>query len=71
MSKVPPCTIGPKHKWTWVVNFTQGSMTFSSRGSTGRLTLKGKYRCECGAVRIGQPNHNGPDLRELIDGENN
>lgn len=69
MIKTPPCTLGPKHKWTWVRNFTQSSITYLSRGSSCRISLKGEYKCECGQTRVGQSNHNGPDLRQLVDKE--
>ena len=67
MSKQKICTIGSKHKWTWLKNINQHSFTVTAKGSSGRFTLKGVYRCACDEVRIGQPNHNGPDLRELVD----
>lgn len=61
------CTLGPKHKWTWLKNITNGTFRHTANGSFGRFTLKGVYTCACEEVRIGQPNHNGPDLRVLAD----
>ncbi len=69
MTKVPPCDIGPKHKWTWIKKVANQSITYSSRGTSMRMSLRGLYKCECGTRKYGQPNHDGPDLRELVDKE--
>lgn len=62
-----PCTNGPRHSWAFVSNTSVGSLTHTSRGSFGRFSLKGLYRCTCGATRIGAPDHNAPgDLRGLV-----
>lgn len=68
MSKTKPCTIGPKHKWQWVKNVTIKKGTFGPCGSTMQVSLRGLYKCECGADRIGKDNHSGPDLRQLVGG---
>lgn len=62
-----PCTNGPRHRWTFVKNASVGSITHTSRGSNGVFSLKGLYRCACGATKYGQhdPNQAG-DLRGLI-----
>jgi hypothetical protein len=62
-----PCTQGPRHTWTFVKNASVGSLTHTARGSVGRFTLKGLYRCACGATKYGahDPNQGG-DLRGLI-----
>jgi hypothetical protein len=46
-----PCTIGKRHKWVFVRNVTRKYQN----GRTVQLTLKGGYRCECGATKYGQP----------------
>lgn len=63
MTKTKPCTNGPRHSWTWVKNFNRTRITHTARGSSAQISLKGLYRCACGETRIGQPNHNAPDLR--------
>lgn len=68
MSKTKPCTLGPKHKWQWVKNVTIKSVTITSRGSSMRISLRGHYKCECGADRIGKDNPNGHDLRQIEGG---
>jgi hypothetical protein len=68
MIKTKPCTTGPKHKWTWVKNVTTSKGTFGSRGTMVHLSLRGLYKCECGATRNGNPNDNGHDLRQLEGG---
>ena len=59
------CINGPRHKWKWVKNVNVGSMRFTVRGASGSFSLKGLYRCECGAERHGQFNPNGSDLRGI------
>jgi hypothetical protein len=62
-----PCTNGPRHNWTFVKNASVGSITHSSRGSHGVFSLKGLYRCACGATKYGRHNPNqAGDLRGLI-----
>lgn len=52
-----PCTLGKRHKWTWFKNVETQSMTTHSI----RIARKSKYRCECGAIKLGplDPNHSG------------
>lgn len=66
MTPTPPCTIAAKHKWQWIKNGTKTTATSSMGGTSVRMTLKGLYKCACGAKRIGQPNHNAKDLRDLV-----
>lgn len=62
-----PCTLGPRHTWAFVKNASVGSLTPTSRGSFGRFTLKGLYRCACGATKYGAHDPNDPgDLRGLV-----
>lgn len=64
-----PCTNGPRHKWEFVKNVNVGSMSVTARGTVGRFSLKGLYRCACGAKKHGQFNHNASDLRSEIDSQ--
>ena len=50
-SKLPKCTKYPHHKWRWVGNNTQG---YLSKTIT-RITKKGVYECDCGAIKEGKP----------------
>jgi hypothetical protein len=68
MSKTKPCTLGPKHKWQWVENVTIRNVTMNSRGTRISISLRGLYKCECGADRIGKDNPNGHDLRQIEGG---
>jgi hypothetical protein len=68
VNKTKPCTLGPKHKWQWVKNVTIKNVTISSRGTSMRVSLRGLYKCECGADRIGKDNPNGHDLRQIEGG---
>lgn len=65
--KIKPCTKGPKHAWTFVKNASVGSLTHTAHGSFGHFSLKGLYRCTCGATKYGphDPNEAG-DLRGLV-----
>jgi len=61
--KRDPCpndTVKGKHKWAFVKNGTLTRASFGAGGSSMRITLKGFYKCACGASRVGQPNHNAP-----------
>lgn len=58
---------GGKHSWSFVKNVTVGSMTVTSRGTTGRFTLKGLYRCACGLKKHGRYDPNGSDLRGMVE----
>ncbi|HRL97865.1 MAG TPA: hypothetical protein PLE22_00285 [Acidovorax sp.] len=57
-----PCKVGPRHKWAWLKNVTNAQIG----GRSARFTLRGLYRCECGARKVGAPNHNDVDLRDLF-----
>ncbi len=59
-----PCKNGPRHKWTWLKNVASSQV--GGRGTYAYFTLRGLYRCECGAKKVGVPNHNGADLRDLF-----
>lgn len=62
-----PCTNGPRHTWAFVRNASVGRVVHTSRGSHGKFTLKGLYRCTCGATKYGAHNPNQPgDLRGLV-----
>lgn len=63
--KTKPCTEGQRHKWEWVKNINVGSLSITSRGTSGSFTLKGLYRCRCGSKKHGQSNPNGGDLRSI------
>lgn len=57
------CTNGPRHKWTWLKNTTSAQV--SSRSAS--FSMRGLYRCACGARKAGEPNHNEPSsLNELV-----
>jgi hypothetical protein len=58
------CTNGPRHTWTWINNCTKAHIGRNSAS----FTLRGRYRCACGAIKFGRPNHNSPDLRGVIGG---
>ena len=68
MSKTKLCTIGPKHKWQWVKNVTINKLTIGPRGSSMHVSLRGIYKCECGADRIGRDNPGNPDLLQMEGG---
>lgn len=59
-----PCKIGPRHKWTWLKNVASSQV--GGRGVYAYFTLRGLYRCACGAQKIGGPSNSGPDLRDLF-----
>lgn len=57
------CTLGPRHKWKWVKNTTQGQV--GGRGIS--LSLRGIYQCPCGTKKVGNPNHDAPSpLNDLV-----
>lgn len=61
-----PCTNGPRHSWDFLKNVSVGSITHTSRGSHGVFSLKGLYRCDCGATKHGLHDPRQPgDLRDL------
>lgn len=43
------CTIGKRHAWRWVTNVNKMTVSGTSVG----FSLKGAYRCECGARKLG------------------
>lgn len=43
------CTVGSRHKWAFVKNVETKTMTLN----TVRFTMRGVYRCECGAKKYG------------------
>ena len=47
--KTKPCTLGPRHKWTWMKNVTQTTQS----GRSFRMSARGLYKCKCGATKIG------------------
>lgn len=49
-----PCTIGKRHRWTFVRNV----VTRYQSGRTVRLSQRGLYRCECGAAKYGEMDMN-------------
>lgn len=51
--KLTPCTIGPKHKWDYANNVIVKRVT--DRGFS--LEVKGRYRCACGARKLGPMRH--------------
>lgn len=51
------CTIGKRHKWTWLKNAT----VTSGGHSQYRISQRGIYRCECGLRKYGEPKI---DMRE-------
>lgn len=53
MSAIKPCTLGKRHKWAFVKNV----VTQYQQGSTVRISQRGKYQCECGARKLGEPAH--------------
>lgn len=62
MTPTKPCSIGPRHAWMWVKNVTNSQIG----GRSASFTLRGLYRCACGAKKIGAPNHDGPGLLGVI-----
>lgn len=68
MIKTNSCNLNPKHKWQWVKNVTIKNVTIRPHGSTMRISLRGLYKCECGAERIGKDNPNGNDLCQVEGG---
>lgn len=68
MKSIKSCaSTGAKHSWSFVKNVSVGSMQITSRGSTGRFSLKGLYRCACGQTKYGRFDPNGSDLRGIVE----
>lgn len=59
MTKIKPCPLGPKHKWGYLKNTIIKKFTFGGSSSAGQLSLKGIYKCRCGAKKFGQPRTGG------------
>jgi hypothetical protein len=49
------CTKGARHKWDWVQDRTFKSGSFGPSGARMHLSRKGIYKCECGALKYGEP----------------
>ena len=63
---ITPCPMAPRHKWDWIKNVNIVSMRIGSTGrSSASFSLKGLYKCQCGAKKHGQFNPNGTDLRSI------
>lgn len=60
--KLEPCTKGPKHKWEFVRN----KEVMHSTPTTMSITLKGVYRCACGARKLGDFRHEAPAAPLLV-----
>lgn len=54
MAAAATCTLGPKHKWAHVRDLVVKNIKINSRGTTVRMSARGEYKCECGAVRHGK-----------------
>ena len=65
-NKPNPCPLGTRHKWKWAKNVSISRASSTSRGASISATLKGRYLCECGETKLGEPSHDGGDLRHLI-----
>lgn len=44
-----PCKLGKRHKWAFVCNVVNQYQN----GRTVSFSTRGKYRCECGATKLG------------------
>lgn len=55
MATAKKCTNGPRHKWEWLKDVTNVSVTVDSRGTRKKLSRRGIFKCECGACKEGQP----------------
>lgn len=66
--KTPACTVGAKHTWKFVRNGAQAKSTSGMDGHSMIISVRGLYKCACGATRIGQPNRNAPgnDVRDHV-----
>lgn len=49
-----PCTIGKRHKWSFVNN----QIRTTYMGRSARISKVGVYQCECGQRKIGQADIN-------------
>lgn len=68
MAQQPLCSKGGKHKWEFVKNASVSKVTHGPLGSHGVFSVRGVYRCDCGAVRTGQAKVKAPgaDLRDHL-----
>lgn len=57
------CTLGARHQWKWLKNATNSQV--GGRGSS--FSLRGVYRCDCGAKKVDSPNLNGNEPNPLND----
>lgn len=48
--KAKPCTVAKRHKWVFDKNVERRYAT----PTTVRISFKGRYKCECGAVIYGE-----------------
>ena len=62
-----PCKKGPRHKWTWLKNVASSQV--GGYGADVHYTLRGLYRCDCGAKTVGRPDNRGADLRDLFESQ--
>lgn len=46
---IAKCKLGKRHVWAWLDNVDHVSVL----GSYVRFSLKGRYRCACGARKLG------------------
>ena len=46
-----PCTLGKRHSWAFVGNVIKRHQN----GRTFHISERGKYRCECGQRKYGEP----------------
>jgi hypothetical protein len=65
--KTKPCPNGGekgKHSWQFVRNGTQTRVSAGLGGGFMSISVRGLYRCACGATRVGQmkPDAPGSDL---------
>lgn len=61
--KTKPCPNGGeqgKHKWEFVRNGTVTRAHAGFGGGSMSLSVRGLYRCACGAQRVGRVNVNAP-----------
>lgn len=49
--KQKQCTLAPRHSWTFVTNVKFTRTSSGPGGSRVSISLRGKYRCECGEVK--------------------
>lgn len=57
------CTLGPKHKWTFVKNVT----IENRKVAWVQFSLRGRYKCACGETKLDTPNPNDTSNTDLMD----